>query len=322
MRSKCWQALSCGLPLTIRQALTVNVPEIREEILARIRKAEDEHDVRVLLAVESGSRAWGFASPDSDYDARFIYVNRPDWYLSVGLEEQRDVIEYDIVDEIDLNGWDLRKALRLFWRSNPAFVEWIQSPIVYVEEGRLATQVRALLPRVYSCTSGVHHYRSMARTNHRGYLRADQVPLKKYFYVLRPLLAARWLEKYQTTPPCCAIFNDCWHASAPHLSLGWPRLFPVSMPSSSASRPGWRPVRLHGRRAAKFCRCSTRCFARAWTRLGAGIALEHQGQRTAAPGASDELTRPSRTPIQRGARPSKAGSALIRGTFSARISSR
>ena len=201
MRSKCWQALSCGLPLTIRQALTVNVPEIREEILARIRKAEDEHDVRVLLAVESGSRAWGFASPDSDFDARFIYVNRPDWYLSVGLEEQRDVIEYDIVDDIDLNGWDLRKALRLFWRSNPAFVEWIQSPIVYVEAGRLAAQVRALLPRVYSCTSGVHHYHSMARTNYRGYLRADQVPLKKYFYVLRPLLAVRWLEKYQTPAP-------------------------------------------------------------------------------------------------------------------------
>jgi predicted nucleotidyltransferase len=187
--------------LTIRQALTVNVPEIREEILARIRKAEDEHDVRVLLAVESGSRAWGFASPDSDYDARFLYVNRPDWYLSVGLEEQRDVIEYDIVDDIDLNGWDLRKALRLFWRSSPAFVEWIQSPIVYVEEGRLAAQVRALLPRVYSCTSGVHHYRSMARTNYRGYLRADQVPLKKYFYVLRPLLAVLWLEKYQTPAP-------------------------------------------------------------------------------------------------------------------------
>ncbi len=201
MRSKCWQALSCGLPLTIRQALTVNVPEIRDEILARIRKAEDEHDVRVLLAVESGSRAWGFASPDSDYDARFIYVNRPDWYLSVGLEEQRDVIEYGIVDDIDLNGWDLRKALRLFWRSNPAFVEWIQSPIVYVEAGRLAAQVRALLPRVYSCTSGGHHYHSMARTNYRGHLRADQVPLKKYFYVLRPLLAARWLEKYQTPAP-------------------------------------------------------------------------------------------------------------------------
>jgi predicted nucleotidyltransferase len=98
-------------------------PPIRTEILARIRRAEDEHDVRVLLAVESGSRAWGFESPNSDFDARFIYVHRQDWYLSVGLEEQRDVIEYKIVDDIDLNGWDVRKALRLFWKSNPAFVE-------------------------------------------------------------------------------------------------------------------------------------------------------------------------------------------------------
>lgn len=96
---------------------------IRQEILRRLRAAEEEHDVKVLLAIESGSRAWGFPSPNSDYDARFIYINRRDWYLAVSLEEQRDVIEYPIVDEIDINGWDLRKALRLFSKSNPALVE-------------------------------------------------------------------------------------------------------------------------------------------------------------------------------------------------------
>lgn len=174
---------------------------VRTEILHRIQKAEAEHDVKVLLAVESGSRAWGFESPNSDFDARFIYVHRPDWYLAVGLEEQRDVIEYPIVDDIDLNGWDLRKALRLLWKSNPAFVEWVQSPIVYTQEGRFAEDARALLPDVYRCDSGIHHYRSMAKTNYRGYLKADQVPLKKYFYVLRPLLSVRWLERYQTPAP-------------------------------------------------------------------------------------------------------------------------
>lgn len=174
---------------------------VREEILRRIRHAEDEHDVKVLLAIESGSRAWGFESPNSDYDARFIYVHRRDWYLSVGLEEQRDVIEYPIVDDIDLNGWDLRKALRLFWKSNPAFVEWVQSPIVYAQHGDFAAQARALLPVVYSCVSGVHHYRNMAKTNYRGYLRGDEVPLKKYFYVLRPLLSVRWLERYGKAAP-------------------------------------------------------------------------------------------------------------------------
>jgi uncharacterized protein len=174
---------------------------VRSEILDRIAKAEAEHDVRVLLAVESGSRAWGFASPNSDYDARFIYVNRQDWYLSVGLEEQRDVIEHEIVDEIDLNGWDLRKALRLFWKSNPAFVEWIQSPIVYTSVGSFASQAREAINAMYSCEKGIYHYRSMARNNFRGYLRAELVPLKKYFYVLRPLLAIRWIERYRVAAP-------------------------------------------------------------------------------------------------------------------------
>ena len=174
---------------------------IRSEILRRISAAETEHGVRVLLAVESGSRAWGFESPNSDFDARFIYAHPKEWYLSVGVEGQRDVIEYPIVDEIDLNGWDIRKALRLFWKSNPAFVEWIQSPIIYIQCGNFLDQARALLPEIYSCERGIHHYRSMAKTNFRGYLKADRVPLKKYFYVLRPLLSVRWIERYATAPP-------------------------------------------------------------------------------------------------------------------------
>ena len=186
------------------------IPEdVREEIMRRLAAAEAEHNVRVLLAVESGSRAWGFASPNSDYDVRFIYAHPRDWYVAVDLEEKRDVIEYKIVDEIDINGWDIRKALRLFRRSNPAFVEWIQSPILYRSHGGFADGARALLPKVYSCENGTYHYRSMAKTNYRGYLRADMVPLKKYFYVLRPLLAVRWLERYGTPAPI--EFNKLLH---------------------------------------------------------------------------------------------------------------
>nr|WP_295777497.1 nucleotidyltransferase domain-containing protein [Rhodoferax sp.] len=143
----------------------------------------------------------GLASPNSDYDARFIYVHPPEWYLSVGLEEKRDVIEYPIVDEMDINGWDLRKALRLFARSNSGFVEWIQSPIVYEYAGTFHARAKELLPKVYSIESGIYHYRSMAKTNYRGYLQAERVPLKKYFYVLRPMLSVRWLEHYQTPAP-------------------------------------------------------------------------------------------------------------------------
>lgn len=174
---------------------------VRQEVFNRLRVAESDHRTKVVLAIESGSRAWGFASPNSDYDARFIYVNTPEWYLSVGLEEKRDVIEYPIVDDMDINGWDIRKALRLFAKSNPGFVEWIQSPILYERAGSFHEKALELLPQVYSVESGIYHYRSMAKTNYRGYLQADQVPLKKYFYVLRPLLSVRWLEHYQKPAP-------------------------------------------------------------------------------------------------------------------------
>jgi len=178
------------------------IPEdIRVEIMRRLAAVEEKEGVRILLAIESGSRAWGFASPNSDFDVRFIYARPQDWYLAVNLEDKRDVIEYPIVDDIDLNGWDVRKALQLFWRSNPAVIEWIQSPINYIDQGGFKAGMQELLDSVYTVEKGIYHYRSMAKTNYRGYLMADMVPLKKYFYVLRPLLATRWIETYRTAPP-------------------------------------------------------------------------------------------------------------------------
>ncbi len=183
-------------------SLHTTIPaDVHADILQRLARAEQEHDVRILFAIESGSRAWGFASPNSDYDVRFIYAHPPQWYQAVDLEERRDVIEYTIIDDIDLNGWDVRKALRLFWKSNPAFVEWMQSPIRYMQSGCFHARALTLLPEVYAIESGIHHYRSMAKTNDRGYLHAAQVPLKKYFYVLRPLLSVLWLERYGTPAP-------------------------------------------------------------------------------------------------------------------------
>ena len=167
--------------------------DIKTEILARLQWAEPEHDIRILFTIESGSRALGYPSPNSDYDVRFVYAHRHEWYQAVDLEERRDVVEYDIVDEIDLNGWDVQKSLRLFWKSNPGLVEWIQSPIVYIDRGPFRARSVSVLPLVYSPVKSIYHYRSMAKTNYRAYLNAPIVPLKKYFYVLRPLLAARWL---------------------------------------------------------------------------------------------------------------------------------
>lgn len=98
-------------------------PNMRETIIAELRKIERDHRVHILFAIESGSRAWGFPSPDSDYDARFIYVHEPDWYLS--LTTGRDVIELPISGLLDINGWDIRKALNLLLKPNPVMLEWL-----------------------------------------------------------------------------------------------------------------------------------------------------------------------------------------------------
>jgi predicted nucleotidyltransferase len=174
-------------------------PQVREDVLARLRDIEREHDVTVLFACESGSRGWGFASPDSDYDVRFVYVNRLPWYLSV--EPRRDVIEQPIDALLDINGWDLRKALQLLKQSNPTLVEWLHSPIVYLEQAGPMARFRALVQTAFSDVRAYHHYVSMAKKTDREHLRGETVRFKKYLYVLRPLLAARWIREGRGVPP-------------------------------------------------------------------------------------------------------------------------
>ena len=174
---------------------------MKTEIIARLQNVEAEEGVKILYACESGSRAWGFPSADSDFDVRFLYLHPTDWYLSVDLERKRDVIERPINDQIDLNGWDLRKALMLFRKSNPPLLEWLGSPIVYLEKYSIAPQMRQLAETYYSSKACMYHYLHMARGNYREYLKGEQVWLKKYFYILRPLLAINWLEKERGVVP-------------------------------------------------------------------------------------------------------------------------
>ena len=166
-----------------------------KEIDRRLDRIESDNPVKVIFACESGSRAWGFASADSDYDVRFLYINKPSWYHAVDLEENRDVIETPIDGVWDINGWDLRKALRLYRKSNPPLLEWLQSPIIYREQSNAARKLRELLPDFYSPVACMYHYLHMAQGNYRGYLQSDLVRTKKYFYVLRPLLGCRWIER-------------------------------------------------------------------------------------------------------------------------------
>lgn len=174
-------------------------PAVRRRVMQALVDIEAEHDVTVLYACESGSRGWGFASPDSDYDVRFLYVHRLSWYLAV--EPRCDVIELPISDELDVGGWELRKALRLLRRANPVLLEWLDSPVIYRQNEAFVEVLRQLAARWFSPKRGRHHYLAMARRNFRGYLQGDTVRLKKYLYVLRPLLAAQWIERGLGQPP-------------------------------------------------------------------------------------------------------------------------
>lgn len=172
---------------------------MRERVLQQLKAVEQRDNVRVLYACESGSRGWGFASPDSDYDVRFLYVHPPEWYLRV--EAPRDVIELPIDDELDVCGWEWRKALGLLKGANPTLIEWLDSPIVYQQDEATIDALKALVPKWFSPLRARWHYYSMARKNFRGYLQGGEVRLKKYFYVLRPLLAVRWVEAGKGVPP-------------------------------------------------------------------------------------------------------------------------
>jgi predicted nucleotidyltransferase len=165
---------------------------MKKAIITRLREVEEEKNVKVLFACESGSRAWGFPSSDSDYDVRFIYLHPVEWYLSI--QKRRDVIEYPVSDQLDINGWDLPKALRLFRKSNPPLMEWLGSPIVYLEDFSIAEKMRQLAKEYFSPIASGYHYLHMAQGNYRDYLKGETVWLKKYFYVLRPILAVNWIE--------------------------------------------------------------------------------------------------------------------------------
>lgn len=172
---------------------------IREKIITRLQEIEKEHNVRVLYAVESGSRAWGLESSDSDYDIRFIYMHTSEWYLNI--LPKRDVIEYPIIDIFDYSGWDIRKVLFLMNKSNPVLFEWLISPIVYMYNEGAYNLILEASGKYYSPVTSIYHYLHMAKCNNRDYLHGEIVKVKKYFYVLRPLFACIWIEKNNTPPP-------------------------------------------------------------------------------------------------------------------------
>lgn len=171
---------------------------MEEIIKAKLEEIEKTENIKILFAVESGSRAWGFASPDSDYDVRFVYVRPKEFYLR--LDKRRDVIELPINDLLDINGWDLDKTLKLIYSSNPTLFEWLNSPVIY-RTSEIHEKLKPLQKEYFYTAHGLHHYKSMAANNYREYLKGETVRAKKYFYVLRPILCCKWILKYKTCPP-------------------------------------------------------------------------------------------------------------------------
>lgn len=184
---------------------------IQSLIQQALDRLEAEETVKIILAVESGSRAWGFPSKDSDYDVRFIYAREPWWYISV--YRGRDVIERPITDELDISGWDLQKAFGLLRKSNPALMEWVRSPILYRESRPDADNFRQLAKQAFLPLSSCHHYLSMAQSHQRRSARHQQVRLKHYLYSIRPCLAARWVVEQGTQPPM--LFSELVEAFLP-----------------------------------------------------------------------------------------------------------
>lgn len=172
---------------------------VEELVRMKIREIEEKENIRVLHVIESGSRAWGFESPDSDYDVRFLYVREKDFYLS--LRDTKDFIDWELNDVLDINGWDIKKALQHFHKSNATLFEWSNSPVVYYTTEEWSRLYQDVASQYFSCKSSMYHYYGTANKNYHEYLMEDMVKYKKYFYVLRPILACKWIQEKKCPPP-------------------------------------------------------------------------------------------------------------------------
>ncbi len=172
-------------------------------MIARVKEAlhriEEKEEVQVIYACESGSRAWGFESTDSDYDVRFIYVHPLDWYLSVG--DQEENIELPVDGKLDINGWDIRKSLNLLRKSNSVILEWLASPITYRKHDLYVAPLAELVQKAFMPGSSCHHYLGMATRSLAGCQTVGRVKIKSYLYAIRPALCCRWIVKYRKQPP-------------------------------------------------------------------------------------------------------------------------
>lgn len=181
----------------------MHMAPVKEQILQKLLDIEKRENVTILFAAESGSRAWGFSSPDSDYDVRFLYLRREEDYLR--LDKIRDVIELPVDPVWDINGWDIQKALRLLYKSNPTLFEWLNSPIIY-QKSKLFDGYSSLAGEYFSPCQAIHHYLGMIASDVKQMHNRESIRLKKYCYLLRSLLACSYILEYLSPPP--VLFSE------------------------------------------------------------------------------------------------------------------
>lgn len=170
-----------------------------KNVINIVQQIEKEYKVKVLFACETGSRAWGFPSPDSDYDIRFIYMHKKDWYLS--LNEKKDTIEFIVNKELDVTGWDLKKSLLLLKKSNAALIERFQSPVVYYVVNNFKNDFSKLIVEYYSPAAVFYHHYSLAKKFWEEIKDQQKFRLKNYFYMIRSMLSCNWIIENEAVLP-------------------------------------------------------------------------------------------------------------------------
>ncbi len=170
---------------------------MKDKVAQKLKEIEKEKQIKILFACESGSRAWGFSSPDSDFDIRFIYIHKISFYLSIERKyEQIEIKE----NHFDLLGWDLKKALHLLRKSNPSILEWINSPVVYYKENEFFEKLKQLSKISFNSKTLIYHYLGMAKQNSK-YLLKEEIKIKIYLYILKSLFSLDWIERNESVPP-------------------------------------------------------------------------------------------------------------------------
>ena len=183
---------------------------MKNNILELLKSIEKQYDISVLYTCESGSRAWGFPSTDSDFDVRFIYAHRPQWYLT--LNEKKDTITENFPNDLDVSGWDIRKALNHFAKSNATIYEWLDSPIVYLNSNGFAERLRNLVPDFFNPIKAFYHYSESGKKILEQERTDDSISVKKLMYVLRSFLACEWIFQKSSMPP--TLFKNIYEQIA------------------------------------------------------------------------------------------------------------